>query len=93
MKAKVIFIYEFEKRNASQVVQMNRKLFGYVDQSNHGKYIYKRKGLLSDLDIERISKGVLMIDIVNDKKVLETLHGVGTKRIKRYYVQLDKVIG
>lgn len=93
MKKKVMFVYEFEKRNPSKVVQTNRKLFGYIDRSFHGRYNYIRKGLLSEYDVERITKGVLVTDIVNDKKILNILHNQGTKKIKRYFLTIDKVIG
>lgn len=93
MKQKIIFVFEFGKRKPKEVTKINRDLFGYTDKSFHGKYTYKRKGLLSDFNIDRIAKGVLMTDLVNDKRVLEILHSMGTKRIKRYYLELDKVIG
>lgn len=93
MQKKVLFIYEFDNRTPSQVVQTNRKLFGYIDHSYHGKYIYHRKGLLSHLDIERLTKGVLLTDEVNDKEVLNTLHSMGTKKIKRFYLDVRKVVG
>ena len=93
MKKKVMFVYEFEKRTKSLVTQTNRKLFGYLDRSNHGKYLYPRKGLLSNFHIERITKGVFLTDEINDKKVLELLHSVGTKKIKRYYLDIEKIIG
>jgi len=93
MEKKVLFIYEFENRTPSQVVQMNRKLFGYIDHSHYGRYIYHREGLLSHLHIERLTKGVLITDAVNDKEVLNTLHSMGTKKIRRFYLSVDKIIG
>lgn len=93
MKNKVLFVYEFDKRTQSQVVQTNRRLFGYTDRSFHAKYNYERKGLFSDLHVEKIAKGVLLTDLVNDEKVLETLHSQGTKKIKRFYLIIDKIIG
>ena len=88
-----MFVYEFEKRTPSQVVQMNRKLFGYIDHSHHGRYIYRRDGLLSHLDIKRLTKGVLITDEVNDKEVQKILHSMGTKKIKRLYLDVRKVVG
>lgn len=93
MKNQVLFIYEFGARTPSQVVQTNRRLFGYKDRSFHAKYSYDRKGLLSDCHVERLTKGVLMTDLVNDLKVLEALHSQGTKSIKRFYMTVDKIIG
>ena len=93
MMQKVLFVFEFKGRKPKEVTKINRDLFGYIDHSHHGRYVYKRKGLLSDFDIDRIAKGVLITDVVNDKEVLNVLHSKGTKRIKRYYMQIGKVIG
>ena len=93
MKKKVLFVFEFGKRTPSQVSKINRELFGYIDQSFHGKYTYHRKGLLSDFDVNRIAKGAFITDAVNDKKILQILHGMGTKKIKRYFLTVDKIIG
>jgi hypothetical protein len=93
MKEKVLIVYEFEKRTPSKVVQTNRKLFGYTDRSFHAKYNYERKGLLSNLNIERITKGAILTDLTNEKKVTETLHSQGTKKIKRYHITINKILG
>ena len=93
MKKKVLFVFEFGKRTPSQVSKINRELFGYIDQSFHGKYTYHRKGLLSGFDVNRIAKGAFITDVVNDKKILQILHGMGTKKIKRYFITVDKIIG
>lgn len=93
MKKKVLFIFEFEKRKPKEVAKINRELFGYMDHSHHGKYIYKRCGELSKFDIKRIAKGVFITDEINDKEILKILHGKGTKRIKRYYLDVRKIVG
>ena len=93
MKKKVLFVYEFGKRTPARVSKINRELFGYIDQSFHGKYTYCRKGLLSPFDVDRVAKGVLITDEVNQKKVHEVLHNQGTKKIKRYFLTIDKIIG
>ena len=93
MEKKVLFVFEFEKRKPKSVAKINRELFGYIDHSHHGKYIYRRDGELSKFDINRIAKGVFITDEVNDKEVLEILHNKGTKRIKRFYLDVRKVVG
>lgn len=93
MEKKVLFVFEFEKRKPKQVAKINRELFGYVDHSHHGKYVYKRNGELSKFDINRIAKGVFIIDEINDKEVLKILHNKGTKKIKRFYLDVRKIIG
>lgn len=93
MKSKVLFIYEFPKRTPAQSTKMNRQLFGYVDQSLHGKYLYQRKGLLSPYNIERLGKGMFITDEINQQKITKILHDMGTKNIKRYFFELKKIIG
>jgi len=93
MKKKVIFVFEYEGRKPKEVTQINRKLFGYIDHSFHGKYVYKRNGLLSMFNVDRIAKGVLMSDESNDKQILEILHSTGTSKIRRFYIILTKIIG
>ena len=86
-------MYEFEKRTQSQVVQTNRRLFGYIDRSNRGEYTYVRKGTLSPYNVERLTKGVLITDEINQRKVHEILHKQGTKKIKRYFLTISRIIG
>jgi hypothetical protein len=93
MEKKVLFAFEFEGRKPKDVAKINRELFGYTDHSHHGKYVYRRDGELSKFDIKRIAKGVLITDDINDKEVLEILHSKGTKKIKRYYLDVRKVVG
>jgi hypothetical protein len=93
MEQKVLFIFEFEGRKPKEVTKINRDLFGYIDHSHHGKYVYGRKGELSKFDIQRLAKGIFITDEINDKKIHEILHNKGTKKIKRYYLTIKKIIG
>ena len=93
MEKKVLFVFEFEKREPKEVAKTNRELFGYIDHSLHGRYVYRRDGELSKFHIDRIAKGVFITDDINDKEVLRILHSKGTKRIKRFYLDVRKVVG
>lgn len=93
MDKKVLFIFEFDKRTPAQVSKINRELFGYTDHSLHGKYTYQRKGLLSNYYIDRIAKGVFITDELYHKKITEILHSKGTKKIRRYFLTVNKIIG
>ena len=93
MEKKVLFVFEFEKRKPKQVAKINRELFGYVDHSHHGKYVYRRDGELSKFDINRIAKGAFITDEMNDKEVIRILHAKGTRRIKRFYLDVRKIVG
>ena len=87
-----MFVYEFEGRTASQVGKINRRLFGYMDKSNHGKYVFWRNGLLSRMALKRMARGVILTDSVNDRDVLDALRDVGAKKITRYYLTVNKVV-
>ena len=92
MLKKVMFVYEFKGRTASEVGKINRQLFGYKDRSNHGRYVYWRNGLLSRMALKRLARGVILTDKVNDGEVIRALKKVGAKKISRYYLTVDKVI-
>lgn len=93
MEKKVLFVFEFEKRKPKEVAKINRELFGYIDHSHHGKYVYRRNGELGKFDINRIAKGVFITDEINDKEVLRILHNKGTKKIKRFYLDVRRIVG
>lgn len=93
MLRKVLFIYKFGKRTPAKVTKTNRELFGYTDRSHHGKYRYWRDGLLSKVAHKRIAKGVILTDFVNNREVMDALEKVGAKKIKRFYIRVDKVVG
>ena len=93
MEKKVLFVFEFEGRKPKEVAKINRELFGYIDHSFHGKYIYRREGELSKFHINRIVKGAFITDECNDKEILNILHSKGTKKIKRFYLDVRKVVG
>jgi hypothetical protein len=92
MLHKVMFVYEFKGRTASEVGKINRQLFGYKDKSNHGKYIYWRDGFLSKMALKRLARGVILTDKINDSKVLRALKKVGAKKISKYYLTVNKVV-
>jgi hypothetical protein len=93
MEKKVLFVFDFEKRKPKEVAKINRELFGYIDHSCHGKYAYRREGELSKFHIDRIVKGAFLTDEYNDKEILKILHSKGTKKIRRYYLDVTKIVG
>ena len=60
MKAKIISLdmRHLKKKNQSGISQ---KIYGYIDKSNHGKYVYNRKGILSDIHKIILGKGTFVI--------------------------------
>lgn len=93
MQKKVLFQFEFEGRKNREVAKINRELFGYIDHSKHGRYVYKRDGELSKFSIDRIGKGFFLTDEINHKEIMKILHNKGTKTIKRYFITVDKILG
>lgn len=43
--------------------RLHHRLFGYTDWSNHGRYAYERKGLLSELSFLHLRRGVLVVPL------------------------------
>lgn len=71
MNNKIIISYSLAgKKNA---LEITRKIYGYIDFSNHSKYKYERKGILSDIPYEKLSRGTILIDKQNEKKIIKEL--------------------
>ncbi|MFT4312174.1 MAG: hypothetical protein ACMXYF_03000 [Candidatus Woesearchaeota archaeon] len=58
-------------------LEITRKIYGYTDSSNHGKYIYKRKGILSDIPFEKIARGTFFIEPKYKKEVIAKFKELG----------------
>ena len=61
---KTILIYDLKNKSNVEKTHIVRSLFGYKDKSNKGKYVYERKGLLSNFKYEKWDKSAI---VVNDK--------------------------
>lgn len=61
MKGKLI-CYELENITASERTMLQKKLYGYKDYSNRGKYIYERLGILQKVNGIKIINAVLFIE-------------------------------
>lgn len=66
-----------EPRNRSK---FNRELYGYEDKSNHGKYKYQRKGILTNTEYEKPLDSVLILT-KNTRKVIQHLKNYKAKYI------------
>lgn len=60
--------------------RFNRELYGYNDKSNHGRYDYKRKGILSGLKYHKPFDSVIILNS-KSRKVIEFL-----KKYKAKYI-------
>ena len=55
------FIYELKEIKGKAKTYLIRKLFGYKDKSNHGKYSYERPGKLTPYTKEKWGKSVIIV--------------------------------
>jgi len=67
------------KANASQRTKLHRELYGYEDSSNHGRYSYRRKGLLDKIRNKRVTDAVIIIESHDTKKLINLLKKHGAK--------------
>ena len=68
MNNKIIISYSLVgKKNA---LEITRKIYGYTEFSNYSKYKYARKGILSEIPYEKLSRGTILIDKKNEKRVV-----------------------
>ena len=68
MQAKLI-CYEL-KAKPTQRTALHKKLYGYKDFSNHGKYRYSRSGLVTEIKAKRVTDGVLLVAEEQAKKLV-----------------------
>jgi len=54
-------IYDLQKTKGKNKTYLIRKIFGYKDKSNHGKYSYERAGILTPYIYEKWGKGVIIL--------------------------------
>ena len=70
--------YELKAKPVRRTL-LHRKLYGYKDISNHGKYTYRRHGLLQRTNGKRITDGVLLVAEEQAKKIVSLLKKFGAK--------------
>jgi|SRR3989344_8434636 len=73
MKEVSIVSFKLKKCIDSQKTAIQRALKGYIDHSNKGSHIYKRKGILENTPHLTLNKGVILIDTKNKIKLTKIL--------------------
>lgn len=58
--------------------KLRRKLYGWVNYSQYGKYRYKREGILGDIAHRRVLPGVIITTEEGAKRVKHLLGGEAT---------------
>ena len=81
MARKSVILYDLKNKKATEKADITRKLFGFSDKSNNGRYEYKRNGLLKDIKHEKWNKSAILIDSKDEQKVLEILKKFGLKTL------------
>ncbi|MFC1454754.1 hypothetical protein ACFLQI_01555 [Candidatus Undinarchaeota archaeon] len=81
LKTATLITYDLPSAKMSQaeITAFHRRLYGYTDYSNHGKYQYERKGLLSEIPHLNPSQSVIIIPKNASEKVLGFLEEYGAK--------------
>ena len=67
MDNQIIITYSLAKKK--NPLELTRKIYGYTEFSNNSKYKYERKGILSDIKYEKLSKGCIMIDKKDEEQI------------------------
>ncbi len=61
--------------------KFNKELYGYTDKSNHSKYIYKRKGILTKIPYQKPLASVIILETKHVYKIIKNL-----KKYKAKYI-------
>ena len=77
---RTIICYSLGKIDPKIRTKFNRELYGYKDKSNHGRYNYNRKGILSKTKYKKPFDSVIILNS-KGKKVIEILNKYNAKFI------------
>jgi len=69
MEPMVIISYSLAGRK--NALELTRKIYGYNEFSNNSQYKYKRDGILSNVKYEKLSRGTILINKADEKKVVD----------------------
>lgn len=66
---KTIICYSLGKIDPKSRTRFHRELYGYEDKSNHGRYTYKRKGILIKSKYKKPFDSVLVLSSNANKTI------------------------
>ncbi len=72
MKA-IIVSYTLKNAKQNQKLLIHRLLYGYEDFSNNGSYNYQRKGLIETCNGKKLNRGVFIIPVKFESKIIPLL--------------------
>jgi len=67
---------EYNKNRASDLV---KRLYGQETSSHGGKYRYRRPGLLDGVPHRRLIRGVIVLKVEDEKRVVRLLRELGAE--------------
>lgn len=81
LKAKILINYSLSKLTQTDKVKVNRALYGSISNSEFKgkKYKTETKGLVNEPGIEKINKGVLLVDRNKATKIINMLKRFGVE--------------
>lgn len=88
MKA-IIVKLDMKNLKPNQRCINSQKIHGYLDKSNHGKYTYRRKGILTDIPKLMLGKGSFVIRYA-DSKILKKIVDLGVN-IHKYEITIKNL--
>jgi len=78
MNTKLI-CYALENTSPAKRTMLHKKLYGYKDFSNHGKYAYQRNGIVQQTKSKRITDAVILVSNQHAAKIIKLFHEYGAK--------------
>jgi len=70
---------KYSLKGRKNALELTRKIYGYTDSSNNGRYKYERKGILSDIKYEKVANGVFWVEPKDEEKIVKQLLNLGLK--------------
>ncbi len=77
-------IYSIENTKGKEKTYLIRKVFGYKDFSNNGRYKYERPGILTPHILQKWGKSVIIIKR-HSEKIVDTIleqHKIKNKKVR-----------
>ena len=71
--------YKLGNISAIQRTNLHRELYGYTDNSNHGKYKYHRKGFLEGIKYKKGLDCVIIVGNENSRNLVKIVRKYGAK--------------
>lgn len=71
--------YKLGNISPIQRTNLHRELYGYTDNSNHGKYKYHRKGFLEGVKHKKVLDCVIIVSNENSRNLVKILRKYNAK--------------